>query len=89
MLAEVISTIKDAVNQMTAAQADARKEQDLWDSAIADATTAEDFNLLMKLSLERKYRAPMKAALIAAATKAGLAFDKTAKAFVVAEGVAA
>lgn len=88
-LARVIKQIKDHLNRMTEGQADARKEQDSWDTAIADAATAEDFNLLMKLSLERKYRAPMKKALMDAATASGLAFDKTAKAFVVAEGVAA
>jgi len=89
VLAEVISTIKDAVNQMTEAQADARKEQEYWDKAIAGASTVDEFNTLMKLAVERKYRAPMKKALLEAATAAGFAFDTKAKAFVAAEEVAA
>lgn len=89
VLAEVIAQIKGAVNRMTEQQADARKEQDAWDTAIDAAGSAEDFNLLMKMAVERKYRAPMKKALMDAATAAGLAFDKAAKAFVAAAEVAA
>lgn len=89
VLADVISQIKGAVNKMTEQQADARKEQDAWDEAIAGASTVDEFNTLMKLSLERKYRAPMKKALVDAAGAAGFTFDKAAKAFVVAAEVAA
>lgn len=89
VLAEVICQIKDSVNKMTEAQADARKEQEYWDKAIAGASTVDEFNTLMKLAVERKYRAPMKKALLEAATAAGFAFDTKAKAFVAAEEVAA
>lgn len=89
VLADVIAQIKASINAMTEGQAEARKEGDEWEKAIAESKTADDFNLLMKLSLERKYRAPMKKALVDAATAAGMAFDKTTKVFVVAEGVAA
>lgn len=89
VLAEVITQIKASVNKMTEAQAAARKEQETWDGAIAGAKALDEFNTLMKLAVERKYRAPMKKALLDAATAAGFAFDAKAKAFAAAESVAA
>jgi hypothetical protein len=89
VLAEVIGQIKGSINAMTEEQAEARKGQEAWSQAIAGAQKAEDFNALMKISQERKYRDFMKRALLDAATAAGLAFDTKVKAFVVAEGVAA
>lgn len=82
VLADVIAQIKTAVNKMTEAQAEARTEQQAWDDAVKGVTTAEDFNILQKLAVERKYRAPMKKTLIEAADAAGFTFDKAAKAFV-------
>lgn len=46
-LADVIRQIKEAINHMTAEQAEARKEQDRWASVIADVKTVAEFNGLL------------------------------------------
>lgn len=54
VLADVITQIKAAINQMTVAQSEARAEQEEWSKAIADAGTLEDFNKLLPLARDRK-----------------------------------
>lgn len=82
VLAEVIAQIKGSINAMTAGQAEARKEEDAWQQAIEGAEDVDNFNALMNIAIERKYRAPMKKSLIDGAAAKGFTFDKTAKAFV-------
>jgi hypothetical protein len=85
VLADVIAQIKTAINGMTAAQAEARKAEEEWSRAIAEAKTADDFNGLVALGRERKYGKPLMAMLADPAKAAGLHFDKKAAQFVAAE----
>jgi hypothetical protein len=74
VLADVITQIKGAVNNMTLEQAAARKEQEEWTKAIAEATTLESFNALLPLARERK-KLIVANMLAAEAVKRGYKFE--------------
>lgn len=88
-LADVISQIKASINKMTEAQAEAVKEAEAWSTAVATAETLKDINLLVKMAVERKYAAPMKAILSERATVLGMTFDAKAKHYTLVEAVVA
>lgn len=85
VLADVIAQIKTSFNQMTEAQAQEKNEGDIWTNSLSKAKSPEEFNLLLNIAQERKYRIPMKKELMAAATAAGMVFSKEEKMFV--EGI--
>ena len=89
-LADVIAQIKASINRMTTEQAEAVKETDVWAAAVAEASTVEVINALVKLAVEQKRTAAQKAILNDRAVALGFTFDKTAKVYVApAEAVVA
>lgn len=83
-LADVIAQIKGSINKMTEAQAGAVKDSQEWKTAVDSADGLEAVNALVKMAVERKYGAPMKAVLSERATTLGFAFDAKAKHYVAA-----
>ena len=89
-LADVIAQIKASINRMTTEQAEAVKETDVWAAAVAEASTVEVINALVKLAVEQKRTAAQKAILNDRAVALGFTFDKKAKVYVApAEAVVA
>lgn len=78
-LADVIAQIKASINKMTEAQGEAVKEMDAWKAAVDGAESVEDINTLVKVAVDRKHGAPMKAMLSERATALGFTFDAKAK----------
>lgn len=75
-LADVIAQIKGTLNKHTAAQAEAVKEQNEWESAVNESETLEAVNLLVSLSKERKLSKGQKNILANKAKALGFEFDK-------------
>ena len=84
-LAGVITQIKSSINKMTVEQAEAVKESDQWKIAVDGAETLADINTLVRMALERKYKAPMKAMLNERAVALGMTFDAKARHYTLAE----
>jgi len=78
-LADVIAQIKGSINKMTEAQAEAVKETDAWAASVAEASTINVINALVKLAVEQKRNAQQKAMLNDRAVALGFTFDKKAK----------
>lgn len=79
-LADVIQTIKDRLNTMTAEQIEAQKALETWRTSIGTMKTAADFNPAL-IGVKQQPKAVQ--AMFADAAKAqGLTFDVKAKAYV-------
>jgi hypothetical protein len=78
----VIAQIKASINKMTEAQGEAVKEMDAWKAAVDGAESVEDINTLVKVAVDRKHGAPMKAMLSERATALGMTFDGKAKHYI-------
>jgi hypothetical protein len=87
-LADVIAQIKASINKMTEAQGEAVKEMDAWKAAVDGAESVEDINTLVKVAVDRKHGAPMKAMLYERATALGFTFDGKAKHYTAPEAKA-
>jgi hypothetical protein len=81
-LADVIAQIKGSINKLTEEQAEAQKVVEEWHKLVGAATTAADVNLLVQQAQDKKYDAPMRAALHERATGLGFTFDAKKKAYV-------
>lgn len=75
-LAEVIATIKGSINKITTAQAEAVKEAEAFQAAIAECDTLEKFNTAI-LPLMKERRGAYMALGVAEAVKRGYKANKT------------
>ena len=80
-LADVIAQIKGSINKMTEAQAVAVTETEAWKTGVDAATTVEEINMLMKLAVEQKRTAPLRAMLNERAIALGFTFDAKKKVY--------
>ena len=77
-LAEVIQQIKDSINKLTTEQAEAVKEQQVWEVALSECDTVEKFNaVIVPLMKERDKHFRDRAAK--AAIKRGYTANKETK----------
>lgn len=76
VLAEIIQQIKGSINAMTTEQAEAAKEQEAWQQAVAGSETVEDFNQLLKIAKERGTLKTTFVGVEAAAKAKGFEFEK-------------
>jgi hypothetical protein len=84
-LAGVIAQIKKALNEKTADQAQAVKQEDEWEQAVAEAADLDDVNHLVGMSKDKnsKLLKRHKAMLAEKAKGLGFTFDKAAGLYVV------
>jgi hypothetical protein len=84
-LAGVIAQIKKALNEKTADQAQAVKQEDEWEQAVAEAADLDDVNHLVGMSKDKnsKLLKRHKAMLADKAKGLGFTFDKAAGLYVV------
>ena len=75
-LAKVIHDIKAALNRQTEAQADAVKEQALWETCVTEAADLPTINQLVELSKEKKLSKGQKGLLADKAMALGFTFNK-------------
>ncbi|MDE2099418.1 MAG: ATP-binding protein [Patescibacteria group bacterium] len=84
-LANIITRIKDSINKTSQVQAEAAKESEDWKTAVADAESLDDINLLVSLAKDRKLKAPLKALLTDRAKELGMTFDRETGKYAMAE----
>lgn len=88
VLANVITQIKASINAMTEEQAEAVKEEEIAAKSATDATTVEEFNLLLKIAKEQGKLLIRRKIIEESAKAKGFVFEKGVG-FVKAEAVAA